>query len=330
VSFLAGDHAESQRRLQSSIAAFEELGDRSGVTWARGLLAYVHHFGRRNAEALELAELVLAEAHRWGDEWGAAMMLNLQASIRLWSGDVDKARALGEKALGGFRRIDDRFGIIQALGTLNRAFVASGRTADAERSVEEIMVLADAFGEMAYPVMAAAGTAMHLGKGRRAAELGAEAVRHLDTTGANVDEARVVSAFGELLDGAPEQALTVLLDVDVDASPFGLAARATASAMLGDHKAAIADVHAVEAMAEEPESNVSYWDLWIARIAGVASAAGAEAQDRADRMRADVETVGDVVVRAYARDVLSRVCNGGEAPAAPRGWADVAAAIAPR
>ena len=137
------------------------------MTWARGLLAYVHHFGRRNAEAEQLAELVLAEAHRWGDEWGAAMMLNLQASIRLWSGDVDKARILGEKALAGFRRIDDRFGIIQALGTLNRAFVASGRTADAERSVEEIMVLADAFGEMAYPVMAAAGTAMHLGKGRR-------------------------------------------------------------------------------------------------------------------------------------------------------------------
>ena len=105
------------------------------------------------------------------------------------------------------------------------------------------MVLADAFGEMAYPVMAAAGTAMHLGKGRRAAELGAEAVRHLDTTGANVDEARVVSAFGELLDGAPEQALAVLLDVDVDVSPFGLAARATANAMLGDHKAAIDDVY---------------------------------------------------------------------------------------
>ena len=202
VSFLAGDHAESQRRLQSSIESFEQLGDRSGVTWARGLLAYVHHFGRRNAEAEQLAELVLEEARRWGDEWGAAMMLNLQASIRLWSGDIDKARMLGEKALAGFRRIDDRFGIVQALGTLNRAFVASGRTADAERSVEEIMVLADAFGEMAYPVMAAAGTAMHLGKGRRAAELGAEAVRHLDTTGANVDEAQVVSAFGELLDGA--------------------------------------------------------------------------------------------------------------------------------
>ena len=89
-------------------------------------------------------------------------------------------------------------------------------------------------------------------------------------------------------------------------------------------------MHAVEALAEEPESNVSYWDLWIARIAGVASAAGAEAQARVEQMRTDVESVGDVVVRAYARDVLGRVCGAAEeTPAAPRGWADVAAAIAP-
>ena len=43
-------------RLTSAIESFEQLGDRSGVTWARGLLAYVHHFGRRNAEAEALAE----------------------------------------------------------------------------------------------------------------------------------------------------------------------------------------------------------------------------------------------------------------------------------
>ena len=225
VSFLAGDHAESQRRLTSAIESFEQLGDRSGVTWARGLLAYVYHFGRRNTEAEALAGVVLEEARRWGDEWGAAMMLNLKASIRLWSGDIDTARTLADKALAGFRRIDDRFGIIQALGTLNRALVASGRSADAERSVEEIMVLADAFGEMAYPVMAAAGTAMHLGKGRRAAELAAEAARHLDMTGANVDESKVVAAFGELLAGSADDALAVLLDVAVDDSPFALAAR---------------------------------------------------------------------------------------------------------
>ena len=327
VSFLAGDHAESQRRLTSAIESFEQLGDRSGVTWARGLLAYVYHFGRRNTEAEALAGVVLEEARRWGDEWGAAMMLNLKASIRLWSGDIDTARTLADKALAGFRRIDDRFGIIQALGTLNRALVASGRSADAERSVEEIMVLADAFGEMAYPVMAAAGTAMHLGKGRRAAELAAEAARHLDMTGANVDESKVVAAFGELLAGSADDALAVLLDVDVDVSPFALAARATAHAMLGDAKAALADVHAVEALAEEPDSNVSYWDLWIARIAGAACATGGEAEARIAALRSGIETLGDVVVRGYARDVLGRLDGDPEAPQAARGWADVAAAI---
>ena len=282
----------------SAIESFEQLGDRSGVTWARGLLAYVHHFGRRNTEAEALAERRARGGASLGRRVGRGDDAQPQASIRLWSGDIDTARTLADKALAGFRRIDDRFGIIQALGTLNRALVASGRSADAERSVEEIMVLADAFGEMAYPVMAAAGTAMHLGKGRRAAELAAEAARHLDMTGANVDESQVVSAFGELLAGSADDALAVLLDVDVDVSPFALAARATAHAMLGDDKAALADVHAVEALAEEPDSNVSYWDLWIARIAGAACATGGEAEARIAALRSGIDTLGDVVVRA--------------------------------
>ena len=131
-----------------------------------------------------------------------------------------------------------------------------------------------------------------------------------------------------MLDGQPEQALTVLLDVDVDASPFGLAARATANAMLGDYKAAIADVHAVEALAEEPESNVSYWDLWIARIAGVASSAGAEASRASSRCAPTSRTWATSSCGRTPRRARA-VCGGDETPAAPRGWADVAAAIAP-
>jgi hypothetical protein len=177
--------------------------------------------------------------------------------------------------------------------------------------------------------MAAAGTAMHLGKGRRAAELAAEASRHLDMTGANVDESKVVAAFGELLAGSPDDALAVLLDVSVEVSPFALAARATAQAMLGDVKAALADVHAVEAMAEEPDSNVSYWDLWIARVAGAACATGGEAQARIAALRTGVEQLSDVVVRGYARDVLARLDGDGDPTPAARGWADVAAAIVP-
>jgi class 3 adenylate cyclase/tetratricopeptide (TPR) repeat protein len=330
VSFLNGDHDASRERLASSITAFEQLGDREGVSWARGLLAYVHHFNRRNAEADELAAVVYDEAKRWGDDWGAAMMLNLQASIRLWSGEIDAARSLAERSLTVFRRIDDRFGVIQALGTLNRALVALGKSAEAERSVEEIMVLADSFGEMAFPAMAAAGASMHAGRGERAAALATDAVGRLDITGASVHEGRVVLAFGRLLSGDPESALAELEQVPVDHSPFALAARATAHAMLGDAAAALADVAAVEAIAGEPDANVSYWDLWMARVAGLAVSTGAESAWWSEAARSELDQLADVVVRAYANDVLSRRTTASPpATPAPRGWAGVAAAMVP-
>lgn len=329
VSFLNGDHAASRERLQASIEAFEEIGDRAGISWARGLLAFVHHFSRRNREALELAAVVYDEAKRWGDDWGASMMLNLQASVLLWAGDVETARGLAERALAGFRRIDDRFGIIQSLSTLNRALVASGRASEADRSVEEIMVLADAFGEMAYPLMAAAGASMHAGRGERAADLAADAVSRLGSTGANVDEGKVVLAFGRLLGGDPEGALAELLAVDVRAMPFGLAARATASAMCGDRAGALADVSAVETIASAPDAAVSYWDLWVARVAGLAAAEGDEAAWRRQAAVAEIDGLHDVVLRAYANEVLVRLDGSepAEVDRAPRGWSVVAAAM---
>ncbi len=237
VSFLSGDHDESERRLWHSIDAFDDLQDRAGKAWSLGLLGYVYHFTRRDQEALTLAAEVLDDAKRWGDDWGSSMMSNLQASVWLWRGQLEEARAAAERALAGFRRIEDRFGMIQALSTLNRAYAALGRAAEADRSVEEILVLSGSFGEMAYPMIAAAGTAMHLGQGRRAAELSSEAVGRLDTTGANVDEGRVVTAFGRLLAGDVDGTLVQLLEVDVERSPFALAARATANAVLGDRAA---------------------------------------------------------------------------------------------
>lgn len=329
VSFLSGDHAESDRRLQRAIEAFEAMGDRAGLTWSRGLLAYVYHFGRRTDEALELAAVVLEEARTWGDHWGGSMMLNLQASINLWRGQATLATDLAEDALAGFRRIDDRFGMIQALSTLNRAYVASGRFADANRSVEEVLVLSDSFGAMAYPALVAAGASMHLGRGAKAAELADEAVDRLDTTGANVEEGRVVHAFGRLLDGDVDGALAKLVEVNVEVSPFALAARATGLAIIGDHQAALADVVAVEAM-----ESVSYWDRAIAQVAGAVAASGDDAVRRRAELRSMIDSIDDVVVASYAADVLGRLQSDGANPApAPElqigGWRDVARLLVP-
>lgn len=330
VSFLAGDHAQSEQRLRAAVATFEELGDRGGRSWSLGLLAYVHHFGRRNELALELAAEVLDDARRWGDEWGAAMMLNLQAAIWLWRDDVDRSRRLAERALAGFRRLDDRFGTIQVLATISRASAAMGRFADVDRTVEEVLALSDAFGELAYPSLAAAGAAVHVGNGRRAVEHAANAIARLDTTGANVDEGRVLLAFGHLLGRELDAALATLLDVDVASSPFALSARATASALVGDAHAALEDVRAVEAMAASGVE-VSYWDLAIAAVAGVAAADGDEAVRRADQVRDLVRGVQDVVVTNYAAAVLRHLGHECDIPVrsvAIGGWADVAADLA--
>ena len=326
VSFLSGDHAESERRLGHAIDAFTELEDRTGKAWSLGLLAYVYHFTRRDDEALEMAAEVLADAKRWGDEWGSSMMRNLQASVWLWRGRLDEARDEAERSLAGFRRIDDRFGIVQALSTLNRVNVALGHAAEADRSVEELLALSGSFGELAYPLIAAAGTAMHLGNGLRAAELAEEAVGRLDTTGANVDEGRVITAFGRLLAGDVDGTLAKLLEVDVARSPFALAARATAYAALGDRDRALADVRAVESM-----TSVSYWDLGVARVAGAAAACGDEADQRRRELADAVDGIEDVVLTAYADDVLARLGHDVGAERLPPfgGWAAIAGALVP-
>lgn len=330
VSFLSGDHERSESRLRSAIATFEELADREGRSWSLGLLAYVYHFGRRNEVALALAAEVLDDARRWGDEWGAAMMLNLQAAIWLWRDDVHQARSLAERALASFRRIDDRFGTIQVLATISRASAALGRFADVERTVEEVLALSDSFGELAYPSLAAAGAAVHVGNGPRAVEHARNAIARMDTTGANVDEGHVVLAFGQLLGGDADSALATLLDVDVAASPFALAARATAHVLVGDAAAALGDVRAVEAMTASGVE-VSYWDRSIASIAGVAAATGDEAVSRAEVVRDVVRGVQDVVVTNYAALTLRRLGHDCDAPVRTvviGGWADLADRLA--
>lgn len=326
VSFLSGDHDRSERRLRAAVATFEEIGDREGRSWSLGLLAYVQHFGRRNDIALTLAADVLDDAHTWGDEWGASMMLNLQAAIWLWRGDVEQARSLAERALAGFRRIDDRFGTIQVLGTISRASAALGRFADVDRTVEEVLALSDSFGELAYPSLAAAGAAVHVGNGRRAVEHAGDAIARLDTTGANIDEGRVLLAFGHLLGGDLDAALTALLEVDVPSSPFALAARATARVLVGDPAAALDDVRAVESMAGSAVE-VSYWDTAMAAIAGVAAATGDEAIGRAEEVRNIVRDVDDVVVTNYAAAVLRRLGHPCDAPVRTvliGGWTEIA------
>ena len=258
--------------------------------------------------------------------WRSRSSPKVAFDVAALSRSVDRARSLAERSLAGFRRLDDRFGTIQVLGTLSRASAAMGRCADVDRTVEEVLALSDSFGAFAYPSLAAAGAAVHVGQGARAVEHASNAIARLDTTGANVDEGRVLLAFGPLLGGDVDAALATLLDVDVPSSPFALAARATALVLVGDPAAALDDVRAVEAM-DASDVEVSYWDRAIALSAGVAAATGDEAVRRAESVRDIVRGIDDVVVVNYAAAVLRRLGHECDAPVRPvliGGWADLA------
>ncbi len=195
VAFLSGDGALAEQRLLLASKGFADIGDRSGANWAAGLLAFLRFYDFRFEEAERLAVASRTEANELGERWGPAMMDTLVASIRLWTGDFSEAEALSRRALHEFRALDDRFGLVQALGPRNRALVALGRDQEAERGLEEVVALGDSFGDLAFPMMAAAGTAVHLGLGARAVVVGETALERVTAMGADASETSVTYAL---------------------------------------------------------------------------------------------------------------------------------------
>jgi class 3 adenylate cyclase/tetratricopeptide (TPR) repeat protein len=307
VAFLSGDTELAEERLTASSGLFDDLGDRSGTGWANGLLAYVRFFERRFDDAEALATIVRKEALELGERWAPAMMDALVASIRLWSGRFNESEELSRRALHGFRELNDRFGILQALAPQMRALVALGRRQEAERGLEETVSLADAFGDFAFPTMAAAGTAAHLGLGERAVALGEVAVERMTAMHADGSEARIGLALGHCQVGAPEEALTVLLDVVVE-RPYSNAVAALAHAMLGDVDAALDHAHRVV-----DDATSTYLDLVLARLAAASASLAAgrtvEAEDELAAAEATADRAGDEVARSLVACAIARLLH---------------------
>ena len=134
ISFLSGDMALARDRLNHAADALDKLGDRNGVGWAFGLLAFVEFFERHFAEAEALAEMVIREADQRGDEWAVGMMQTLLADLRLWQGDLGEAANLADQARSRFKKLNDKFGLMQATAPLLRAQIALGQAGAAQRS----------------------------------------------------------------------------------------------------------------------------------------------------------------------------------------------------
>lgn len=333
VAFLSGDVALAEDRLETAASEFEELQDRAGRSWAQSLRAYLHFFERQFDEAEELADQVRLEAIELGERWAPAMMDSLVAAIRLWTGRFDEAEQLSGRALEAFREVGDRFGIVQALSPRIRALVALGRTMEAERGLEEALALSDSFGDLAFPAMAAAGTAVHLGFGERAVVIGELALERITAMGANSGEVRTTLALALCQVGRAEEALAMLLDLDIS-QPYPYAVRALAAALSRLTDDAVDDAESVLA-----DPGATYLDRILADLAAASSEHRAgdteSAAERLTRARALAREAGDAV--AVALTIRASLALVGEADGAhddgafalEPGWQRVVDGLAP-
>lgn len=308
ISFQSGDMAEARTRLNNAATTLLRLGDRNGLGWAFGLLAFVEFFERHFTEAENLAEVVRREAEARGDEWAVAMMDTLMAVLRLWQGQLEESRSFSERAHQRFRKLQDPFGIVQSLSALVRVQVAQGRFAAAQRSSEELTALADSGRNGPFPLLAAAGAAMHRGNGVVACALAERARELMRSNGSDLTEATTVLALGLVQQGRLDDAL-VAIDTVAEA------------ALVHPFTGAVAAL--VQALAHQPEAALHHADrvtlaegaTYLDEVFAYVAAAGAHTQlGHTERARLSAEAaiaralgVGDVVATAIAAGAFEAV-----------------------
>ncbi|HUV19712.1 MAG TPA: adenylate/guanylate cyclase domain-containing protein [Ilumatobacteraceae bacterium] len=329
VAFLSGDAALAETRLLTAAQEFDLLGDRFGRGWAAGLLAYVRFYQRRFEEAEALAVEVRRDSVELGDAWAPAMMDSLIAAIHLWSSRFVEAEELSRRALTNFRQIGDKFGVVQALAPRMRALVALGRTHEAERGIEESLAMSESFGNLSFPMMAAAGTAVHLGLGDRALSISELALDRSLAMGADGSESRITLALALCQVGRADEALAVL-EVVESVTPYMLSVRALARAITGDPSGSIDDADQVAA-----DAGASYLDRVIAGTSAGAAAMQLGRRDdsvaRFDDASSTARGAGDVVARelvGLTRSVVLHEPSHREAGHLGSGWRSVAASLA--
>jgi hypothetical protein len=204
-----------------------------------------------------------------------------------------------------------------------------GRTHEAERGIEESLAMSDSFGDLSFPVMAAAGAAVHLGLGDRALTISQHALDRTMAMGADGSESRITAALALCQVGRADDALVALDEVD-HVTPYLCAVRALARAMTGDPSGAVEDAERVDS---DPGS--SYLDRVIAGTAGAAAMMQRGLREVAvecfDRAGAVAHDAGDVVARdlvALTRSLVLSEDRHQEVSHLGSGWKLVAAFLA--
>lgn len=315
IAFLSGEFTAARERLTHAASTLGQLGDRNGVGWAYGLLAFVEFFERQFDRAESLAHAVRREADARGDGWAVGMMDTLLAQLELWRGDIAQAHELAEKARARFKRINDSYGVAQALVPLLRAQIALGRATAVQRTTEELASLAGSRRNGPVPLQALAGAAMHRGNGAEVLEAVGRATDEMRAVGSRSPEPTILSAVAHLQLGDLDAALVALDSIDrpEGGTPFGDAAAALVFAAAGRADRALELADAVDTT-----TGATYLDDVFASVARAAASHSLADHDTAvgaaEQAALRASGAGDVVATALATEVY-RAITGDVHPA---------------
>ena len=322
-AYLSGRVSEAAVRLDETVATFAEIGDTGGLAWAKALLGFTRLRQGRLADAEQLGEEVLPDAHQRGDRFGEGMALLLTAQVRLWTGRTQLAVERADEARSLFAKIGDPLGQVQAEAVYGRSLAASGRVEEGLAALNLAMDLAHRSQAQAGMSMVAQGllsSVVHIGDVRLTAAVLptiADSQPKSDELGASdwgVASAVAQLQRGEFVDG--ERALAEWAErLGADAPPSALVALALAKAANGD---SLDCLHLADRAHESPRA--TYLDLAFAHIAS--GLAYSQRGDSAELIaafaaaRQEVDVTGDAVAQAIVRLAESHALTAIEATSA--------------
>ncbi len=155
-AFRNGRVDEASSYAAQARSLFSDINDSGGLTWTKGVEAWVLFHNGALADAEALVVEILPETKRRGDPWAEGVTQVLSASIHLWSGRPEQALIAAQRALAAAALADDVNLAVQARALQGRAHVSMANVSDGLQSLEQAFDLAEHQGDTDSRRLAAA------------------------------------------------------------------------------------------------------------------------------------------------------------------------------
>jgi predicted ATPase/DNA-binding SARP family transcriptional activator len=147
-TWTSGDLETVRRKYEESLALFQSLDHRRGIT---EILLRLGELARETCdydEAQRTFEEGLALSRAQGDLWGEALSLTLIGALALFQGQFENGRDSLERAVEIRQQVGDRHGMADNRSTCGTAHWFCGRYAEADSLLEQSLATSEAAGDI--------------------------------------------------------------------------------------------------------------------------------------------------------------------------------------